>query len=348
MSYRHHRLHRCIAALSAVSLLFVLNATNAALAATALVGAGSTFDQPFFDAAFPIYGRSNSIDVTYRSIGSGAGINQFIANAVDFGASDVPMNTTELAAARKTGGPVVQIPVTLGAVVIAYHLPQNGPVGLRLDTDTLSRIFLGQITTWNDPAIKSLNPLLHLPDLPILTVHRADSSGTTYITTDYLSRVSVTWRDTVGTGKRVRWPPSSTSGTGNAGVAAILKRRAGSIGYVELAYALANNIPIARIQNRDGAFQFPTTTTVTEAATQFPRVSAGNYSIVNAPGWLSYPIVGYSWVLLRQHPRRGAADLVKLFRWMVTDGQVYAAQLNYVPLPRTVQAQALAALRSIT
>jgi phosphate transport system substrate-binding protein len=323
------------------------SAVAATPTATTLIGAGSTFDAPFFGAAFAAYWASHPVHVLYRSVGSGAGIAQFSAGAVDFGASDVPMNAAELAAARRMGGPVVQVPVTLGAVVIAYHLPFAGSRALRLDPATLARIFLGQITRWRDPAITRLNPQLNPPDLPIVTVHRADSSGTTYITTDYLSRVSAAWKATVGTGKRVRWPRGSVAGTGNGGVAALLRRRVGSIGYVELAYALANSIPFARLQNRDGAFQFPTTATVTEAALQFPHVSAAAYSIVDAPGWLSYPIVGYSWVLLRQRPRRDAAALVRLFRWLVTNGQVYAAQLNYVPLPRTVQAEALTALQGI-
>ena len=321
-------------------------ATHTQAATVSLVGAGSTFDLPFFTAAFKAYARSHHVSVNYQGIGSGGGIQQFTTNTVDFGATDVPMNAAELEAATRTGGAVVQIPVALGGVAIAYNLPGVGRGRLRLDGSTWARIFMGRISTWNDPAIARLNPALKLPHLSILPVHRSESSGTTYITTDYLTSVSSEWAKTLGKGKVVSWP-TGLGGKGNPGVAAAIKQHPGAIGYVELAYALANNIPYLALENKAGAYVLPSQGTVGAAAAQFPHVSAKTFSIVNAPGRTSYPIAGYSWVLLRQHPRRNGAALVQLFHWTVTSGQSYAAQLNYVALPMAVQLQALRALNGI-
>jgi phosphate transport system substrate-binding protein len=321
-------------------------ATHAQAATVSLVGAGSTFDLPFFTAAFKAYARSHHVSVNYRGIGSGGGIQQFTANTIDFGATDVPMNAAELEAAMRSGGAIVQIPVALGGVAIAYNLPGVAGGRLRLDGATLARIFMGKIATWNDPAITRLNPALKLPNLSILPVHRSESSGTTYITTDYLTSVSSEWAKTLGEGKVVSWP-TGLGGKGNPGVAAAIKQHPGAIGYVELAYAIANNIPYLALENKAGAYVLPSQGTVGAAAAQFPHVSAKTFSIVNAPGRTSYPIAGYSWVLLRQHPRHNGAALVQLFHWTVTSGQSYAAQLNYVPLPKAVQLQALQALNRI-
>jgi phosphate transport system substrate-binding protein len=317
-------------------------------AATSIVGAGSTFDLPFFNKAFPIYDKNNSgVSVNYQGIGSGGGIKQFTNNTVDFGATDVPMNSSELSAASKTGSSVVQIPVALGGVAIAYNLPEVGSKVLKLDSSTLANIFLGKVTKWNDSSIKALNPSLSLPDLAILTVHRSDASGTNYITTNYLSSVSSDWKNNIGTGKSVQWPSNSEGGKGNPGVSAAIKQHTGAIGYVELAYALDNNIPFIQLKNRDGAYLFPTQNSVKAAASQFPNVSYKNFSIVNASGKMSYPIAGYSWVLLRQQPKNNAAALVNLMKWTVTSGQSYASGLNYVALPSNVQQEALNELKTV-
>jgi len=321
-------------------------ATHTRAATVSLVGAGSTFDLPFFKAAFKAYAGSHHVSVNYQGIGSGGGIQQFTANTIDFGATDVPMNAAELEAATRTGGAVVQIPVALGGVAIAYNLPGVGRGQLRLDSATLAQIFMGKISTWNNAAITRLNPALKLPNLSILPVHRSESSGTTYITTDYLTSVSSEWAKTLGEGKIVSWP-TGLGGKGNPGVAAAIKQHPGAIGYVELAYALANNIPYMTLKNKAGAYVPPTQVTVRAAAAQFPHVSSKTFAIVNAPGRTSYPIAGYSWVLLRQHPRRNGAVLVQLFHWTVTSGQTYAAHLNYVALPTAVQLQALQALNGI-
>jgi phosphate transport system substrate-binding protein len=321
-------------------------ATPTQAATVSLVGAGSTFDLPFFTAAFMAYARSHHVAVNYQGIGSGGGIQQFTANTIDFGATDVPMNAAELDAATRTGGAVVQLPVALGGVAIAYNLPGVSRGQLRLDGATLAQIFMGRITTWNDPAITRLNPALTLPHLSILPVHRSESSGTTYITTDYLTSVSSGWANALGKGKIVSWP-TGLGGKGNPGVAAAIKQHPGAIGYVELAYALANHIPYLALKNKAGAYVLPSQGTVGAAAARFPHVSYKTFSIVNAPGRTSYPIAGYSWVLLRQHPRRNGAALVQLFQWTVRNGQSYAAPLHYVPLPTPVQLQALQALNGI-
>jgi phosphate transport system substrate-binding protein len=312
-----------------------------------LVGSGSSFDLPFFQAAFKAYRQSHHVSVNYQGIGSGAGIKQFTANTIDFGATDVPMSASELALANRTGSPTVQIPVALGGVAIAYNLRGVGRGELKLDGATLAKIFMGKITTWNDPAIIRLNPSLKLPSLSILPVHRSESSGTTYITTDYLTSVSSDWANTLGKGKIVSWPEMTLGAKGNPGVAAAIKQQPGAIGYVELAYAIDNNIPYLALKNKAGAYVLPSQATVRAAAAQFPHVSYKKFSIVNAAGPTSYPIAGFSWVLLRQQPRHNAAALVQLFRWIVTGGQSYAAQLNYVPLPVTAQQQALQALNTI-
>jgi len=321
-------------------------ATHRQASTTSFVGAGSTFDLPFFKAAFKAYAQSHHVSVNYQGIGSGGGIQQFTANTIDFGATDVPMNAAELEAATRTGGAVVQIPVALGGVAIAYNLPGVGRGQLRLDSATLAQIFMGKISTWNNAAITRLNPALKLPNLSILPVHRSESSGTTYITTDYLTSVSSEWAKTLGEGKIVSWP-TGLGGKGNPGVAAAIKQHPGAIGYVELAYALANNIPYLALENKAGVYELPSQATVGAAAAQFPHVSAKTFAIVNASGRTSYPIAGYSWVLLRQHPRRNGAVLVQLFHWTVTSGQSYAAHLNYVALPTAVQLQALQALNGI-
>jgi phosphate transport system substrate-binding protein len=346
----------CILKARLIAVLFMVLCTTSvvftpALAArsqqtVSLLGAGSTFDYPFFSKAFTAYEKEHSVQITYQAIGSGAGIADFIAKTVDFGATDVPMSGSDLANAEKNG-PVEQIPITLGGVAIAYNLP-GIKSGLHLSGSVLANIYLGKITTWNDKAIKKLNPKAKLPDLKIVVAHRSDSSGTSYIFTDYLSHVSKEWRTKVGTDKLPNWPVGA-GGKGNPGVAAIVQQTPGAIGYVELAYVLQNHMTDARLQNRAHQFLYPSLKTVATAASHFPHISATHFSIVNAPGKGSYPICGYSWVLLYQHQTdttKGKA-LVDLMKWMVTGGQKYAKSLDYVPLPKVVRQLALANLDQI-
>ena len=315
-----------------------------------IVGAGSTFDFPFFSSAFYQYKADHpDISVNYQSIGSGGGIQQFTARTVDFGASDVPLSSTEMKAAMAANGPVVEIPVALGGVAVAYNVP-GAPNHLKLSAATLTNIFMGKITNWNDGSIAASNPGAKLPDLPIVVVHRADGSGTTYIFTDYLSHVSADWKSQVGTGKTVSWPAASSVGAkGTEGVAGQIQNTPGAIGYIELAYALENDIAYASLQNRAGTFVEPTLDSVRAAAAQKPGVSPSDFSIVDQQGAQSYPICGYSWVMLWRNqgdPTRGK-QLTDLFGWLVTSGQPYAVKLKYVALPENVQSEAQKALATI-
>lgn len=316
-------------------------------AKVALVGAGSTFDYPFFSRAFFEYSQLRpDVTINYQSIGSGGGIQQFTKKTIDFGATDVPMGAKEFAAIGGGAAVVTQIPITLGGVVIAYNLP-GAPKHIDLSPDVLTAIFLGKIADWSDPAIAKLNPNAKLPVQPILVVHRAEGSGTTYILTDYLSAVSPQWKAAIGKGKTVAWPGASSVGAkGNEGVAGQIRNTPGAIGYIELAYAVQNDISYAALQNASGAFVVPSASSVKAAAATKPSVSASDFSIVNRPGKDAYPIAGYSWVLLYKtyaDPARKEA-LDELFRWMLTRGQSYAPAVQYVPLPANVAAAAARAL----
>lgn len=307
------------------------------MAATELTGAGATFPYPFFSKAFYQYSQSNpDVTVNYQSIGSGGGIQQFIAKTVDFGASDVPMNAGEL---QRASDPVLQIPDTLGGEAICYNLPGIGS-GLKFTRELVADIYLGKVTKWNDPAIQKLNSDAKLPDLPIMVVHRSDGSGTTYIFTDFLSTVSSEWKQKVGTGKSVSWPaPSSVGGKGNEGVAGQVRQSQGAIGYVELAYVIENHMTYGQLENKSGSWVSPSIATIAAAAASKPTVSPTDFSIVDAEGANSYPISGYSWLMIYQKPADSArgAVLKKVISWLVTDGQQIAKSVDYVPLPKNAQ-----------
>jgi phosphate transport system substrate-binding protein len=322
--------------------------TLPAVAATQLTGAGSTFDYPFFSKAFYIYSQQNpDVTVNYQSIGSGGGIQQFTAKTIDFGATDVPMNASELS---RAGQPVLQIPVTLGGAAIAYNLP-GVTKPLRLTRQAVVDIYLGKITKWNDPAIAKSNPGVSLPDMPIVVVHRSDGSGTTYIFTDFLSHASPEWKSKVGTGKSVSWPaPSAVGAKGNEGVAGQVRSTPGAIGYVELAYVIENHIPAAILQNRASRWVSVSPETVAAAAAGRPDVSASNFSIVDEPGANAWPISGYSWVVVYKKPSDAvrAKLLYSVLTWLVgPQGQSNAKSVDYVPLPGNVQSTALSTLKQM-
>jgi phosphate transport system substrate-binding protein len=321
-----------------------LTAAPAAFAATQIVGAGSSFDFPFFSKAFYAYTEKHpDITVNYQSIGSGGGIQQFTARTVDFGASDVPMDAKELSRAKDA---VLQIPITLGGAGVAYNLPGIDK-GLHLTREIVADIYLGKIAKWDDAAIAKLNPGVKLPNMAITVVHRSDGSGTTYIFSDFLSHVSAEWKEKVGTGKDVQWPaPSSVGGKGNEGVAGLVKQTPGGIGYVELAYLLENKLSYALLQNKAGKFLYPAVDTVAAAAATKPDVSSTNFSIVDADCAECYPVSGYSWVMLYQKPKDDArGKLVKqIMTWLATAAQPIAESVDYVPLPANVQKQALSVL----
>jgi phosphate transport system substrate-binding protein len=322
--------------------------TVPAAAATQLTGAGATFDYPFFSKAFYIYSQKNpNVTVNYQSIGSGGGIAQFIAKTVDFGASDVPMNAGELG---RAGQPVLQFPVTLGGEAIAYNLP-GVTVNIRLTRQIIADIYLGKILKWNDPQITRLNNGVNLPDMPIIVVHRSDGSGTTYIFTDFLSHVSPEWKSKVGVGKSVSWPaPSAVGAKGNEGVAGQVRSTPGAIGYVELAYVVENHMPAAILQNKASKWVTCSPDTIAAAAATKPDVSPTNFSVVDAAGANSYPISGFSWVMVYKKPADSArAKLVYgVLSWLVgPEGQANAKSVDYVPLPENVQTTALATLKQM-
>jgi phosphate transport system substrate-binding protein len=317
--------------------------------AASLTGVGATFPKPFYQAAFFAYNQQFSqVQVNYNALGSGAGIQQLTKKTADFGASDVPMSSKELDAA---GGPgaVVQIATTLGTEGLAYNLTGVGNGQLKLTPDTIAGIFLGKITKWNDPALQADNSGLNLPSQPISVVHRSDGSGTTYIFTDYLSKVSPEWSSRVGKGKSVSWLTGQGQ-KGNDVVARTIAATPGAIGYVELAYILQTNMTQASLKNHDGNFVVPSPEGATEAASKFPTVSPTQFSIVDAPGAHSAPISGYSWLMMYkdQSDKDKGTAMVDLFYWLVTQGQQYATTVHYAKLPDAMVQSDIATLKSVT
>lgn len=309
--------------------------TGPAFAAPMLInGAGATFPYPIYSKWFDVYQSINpDARFNYQSIGSGGGIKQITAGTVDFGATDGPMTDQQLAAAP---GRLFHIPMVMGAVVATYNLP-GVDKGLKLTPDVVADIFLGKVTKWNDPRIVSVNSDLQIPDMPIIVAHRSDGSGTTFIWVDYLSSVSGEWKLKVGKGTSVNWPVG-LGGKGNEGVAGIVKQTAGALGYVELSYALKNNLAYAFIQNKSGNFIEPTIESTSKAAAGVPIPSDFRVSIVNSPNPEAYPVSGFTWILVYKNqsdPVKGKA-IVDFLKWAVHDGQQYADDLLYAPLPADV------------
>ena len=310
------------------------NQGNAAAAGGALTGAGATFPNPIYTKWFDAYHKETGARINYQSIGSGGGIRQFSEGTVDFGASDAPMTDEQMATVK---GNVLHIPTVLGAVVATYNLPAAGKTPLKLDGPTLAEIFLGRISKWSDRRISALNPGVSLPDRDIIVVHRSDGSGTTFIFTDYLSKVSPQWKGKVGKATSVQWPVG-LGGKGNEGVTQQVKQTDGSIGYVELIYAISNSLPYAWIKNAGGGFIEPSLKSVSAAASgaQLGGDTDFRVSITNPPGNDSYPIASFTWLLVhREAADSSKARLLNRFvRWMLQPGaQRMAADLHYAPLP---------------
>jgi len=335
-----------------------LNSNNAAFLAAdlkapagTLNASGSTFVQPFFTSAFYAYtGKNQGLQVNYQGVGSGAGITAFEAGTVAFAASDVPMGTADLAKVPAASGPVVQVPDILGGVAVAYNLP-GVSTRIKLDGPTLAGIFAGTITTWNASQITALNPGVTLPSNAIVPEVRADSSGTTYIFTDYLKSANPTaW--TLGTSKTIAWPAAAVQTPKNSGVAASIQSTPYSIGYIELSYAIKNKFSYAAVKNSSGAFVVPSLATVAADADQKTGVSSTDFSIVNQAGATSYPISGYSWAILlqKQTSDTTGAQVVKVLDWTTHTGggQDLAAGLGYVALPPAVQNQVRTQLLTVT
>jgi phosphate transport system substrate-binding protein len=307
---------------------------GAAPAQTGLTGAGATFPNPIYTKWFDAYNKKTGVQVNYQSIGSGGGIRQFTEGTVDFGATDGPMTDEQIAAVH---GDVLHIPTVLGAVVATYNLPSLGRQALRFDGPTLADVFLGRITKWNDPRLRALNPGVALPASDILVVHRSDGSGTSYIFTDYLSKVSPEWKDKVGRATSVNWPVG-LGGKGNEGVTQQVKQSEGAIGYVELIYALSNGLPAAEIKNAAGAFVPATLKGLSAAAAGMDLAADTDFrvSITNAPGPDAYPISSLTWLLVhRQDSTSAKQRAIRGFLiWMLQpEPQRMAADLHYGPLP---------------
>jgi phosphate transport system substrate-binding protein len=316
------------------------------LAQTTLNGAGATFPNPIYQKWFSEYNKLHKdVQINYQSIGSGGGIRQVLNGTVDFGASDGPMTDEQLSQSKIK---ILHIPTVLGADVPAYNVPGiNGE--LKFTPDVLANIFLGKITKWNDPAIAKANPGMNLPNQPIIVVHRSDGSGTTYIWTDYLSKVSKEWESTVGKATAVKWPVG-LGGKGNEGVAGQIRQLPGSIGYIELVYAVENKITYGSVQNAAGNFVKATLEGVTEAAASSKTMPADfRVSITNAPGKTAYPISSFTWLLIPEQSKdanRGKI-IVDLLNWMVTAGQKMAPDLSYAPLPQSVAEKVKAAIKQV-
>lgn len=316
----------------------------------ALSGAGSTFVAPMMQLWGSEYNKSAGIQVAYQSIGSGGGVQQISAATVDFGASDTPMKDTELAAAK--GGPIIHIPLVFGAVVPTYNL-SGQQSGIKFTGEVLGKIFAGKITTWNDPELTALNPGKNLPNMPIAVVHRSDGSGTTAVWTDYLTKASPTWVSTLGGadksfGKDIAWPVG-IGGKGNEGVSGAVQQTAGAIGYVELAYAISQKLPVGWVKNKAGNFIQPCIETVTAATTGITYPADLRTSFTDTPGKDAYPIAGTTYMLVYQNQKNAATAkaLVSFLGWIMDDGQKLTTQLNYAPLSEDLRNLAIEKIKSI-
>ncbi len=322
---------------TALLVAAVAAAAVTALPAQKLTGAGSTFGAPLYIRWADAFKKQTGVEINYASVGSGSGIQQFTAGTVDFGATDGPMNDQMIAAVH---GNVVHIPTVLGGVVLMWNVQALGNQKLRFDGPTIADIYLGKITKWNDPAIARLNPGVKLPNQDIIVVHRSDGSGTSYIFTDYLSKVSPEWKSKVGFGVSPNWP-TGLGGKGSEGVTQQVKSVDGAIGYVELIYALSNNLVFADVKNAAGNFVTPSLQTVSDAAAgaQFPANTDFRVSITNAAGAQSYPISSFTWLLVHKDMTDAtkAKALKNFLEWMITpQAAQIASSLQFAPLPAKV------------
>jgi phosphate transport system substrate-binding protein len=319
--------------------------------ALSINGAGATFPYPMYSKWFDEYHKKNgNLQINYQSIGSGGGIKQVTEGTVDFGASDGPMNDDQLKAFQdKHGFGVLHFPTVLGADVPTYNVP--GVTGeLNFTQEALAGIFLGKITKWNDPALAGPNKGVTLPANDIVVVHRSDGSGTTYIWTDYLCKISEEWKNKVGKGTSVNWPVG-LGGKGNEGVAGLVKQTPNSMGYVELIYAVQNSMPYGKVRNSSGAFIKADLAGVTAAAAGAAKSIPDDFrvSITDAPGKTAYPISSFTWLLIpSKFADASKRDAIKGFvKWMLTEGQTYTETLSYAKLPKEVVAKETKALDSI-
>jgi phosphate transport system substrate-binding protein len=330
---------------------FTLASAVWAAGALTITGAGASFPYPMYSKWFDEYHKKDAnIEINYQSIGSGGGIKQVTEGTVDFGASDGPMNDDQLKAFQdKHGFAILHFPTVLGAVVPTYNIP-GVTTDLNFTPEALSGIFLGKITKWNDPAIAGANKSVNLPGNDIVVVHRSDGSGTSYIWTDYLSKISDEWKSKVGKGASVSWPVG-LGGKGNEGVAGLVKQTANAFGYVELIYAIQNKMPYGTVKNSSGSFIKADLAGVTAAAAGAAKSMPDDFrvSITDAPGKTAYPISSFTWLLIPAKFSDGTKrDAIKGFvKWMLADGQNYTEALSYAKLPKEVVAKEIKALDGI-
>ena len=312
---------------------------------TVIQGAGATFPYPLYSKWMSEYQKVQpGVNVNYQSIGSGGGIRQILENTVDFGATDAPMTAQERAKAKS---PIIHLPVTLGCVVVSYNVPGVN-TSLKLTPEALSGIFLGQITKWNDARLTGLNPGVALPATPITVAYRSDGSGTTAVFTEYLAKVSMDWKAKVGAGKSIKFPVG-LGGKGNEGVTGLVKTTPGAIGYLELAYAKQNKLPVASIRNKTGKFIMPSPEATTSAATGGNIPGDLCMSITDGQGAKDYPIASFSYILVYENMKdvtKGKA-VADFLWWAIHDGQKFAAALDYAPLPKDVLPKVEAKLKSL-
>jgi phosphate transport system substrate-binding protein len=330
----------------AMALALAAVMIGSASAETNLNGAGATFPNPIYQKWFSEYHNAHKdVQINYQSIGSGGGIQQLTSGTVDFGASDGPMTDEQLS---KVSGKVFHIPTVLGAVVPMYNI--NGVAGeLKFTGEVLADIYLGNIKKWNDPKLAKANPGVKFPDEDIVVVHRSDGSGTTYIFTDFLSKVSSAWKDKVGKGTSVNWP-AGLGGKGNEGVSGMVKQTEGSLGYVELIYAVSNKMSYGSVQNAAGAFVKGSLESVTAAAASMKDMPEDfRVSITNAPGKDAYPISSFTWLLVPAEWTDATKEkaFVDFLTWMVDKGQGMTSALQYAPLPKNVAAKVKARIKEV-
>jgi len=312
-----------------------------------LLGAGATFPYPYYQKLFDTYYQEKGVKVNYQAIGSGGGIQQLKQKTVDFGGTDAFMSDKEM---NEAGAAILHLPTCLGAVVITYNVPGNPE--LMLTPDIIVDIFLGKIEKWNDPRIMAINKGVALPEMNIVSVHRSDGSGTTSIFSDYLCKVSAEWKERIGEGKALNWP-GGLGAKGNPGVAGLIKQVPGSVGYVELLYALGNKMPYAQIKNKSGVFVKPSIETVSLAANvNMPEDT--RVSITDTSAKDGYPICGFTWLIFYKEQKYSdrtkeqADSLLALLSWVIHEGQQLAAPLDYAPLSKETVAKAEAILKSAT
>src|SRR6202790_1136078 len=339
---------RIVKIFTVLAVLLVLGTIAVAEGGQVLLNAaGATFPYPIYSKWFDQYHQLHpNVQINYQSIGSGGGIRQLLDKTVDFGASDGPMTDEQL---KSASVPILHFPTVLGAALPSYNLP-GVQAELNFTPEAIAGIFLGKITKWNDPAIASVNPGVKLPNEDIVVVHRSDGSGTTYIWTDYLSKVSDEWKNKVGKGTSVNWP-KGLGGKGNEGVAGLVKQTPNSFGYIELIYAIQNKMPYGRVRNSSGAFVKADLAGVTAAASGAAKDMPDDFrvSITNAPGKTAYPISSFTWLLIpSKFSDASKRDAIKGFvSWMLADGQNYAEALSYAKLPKEVVAKEKNALANV-